>query len=163
VQLPGVFRGPVLEGHPGRRGDGGDGVQYGPVGHHQRLVQVGLEPRVGVDRMHLAGQLGDDPAQLLGVEDADRLAERAQAEAPDPQLLADLLQSAGLLKGADRVDQRVGQAQEHQGDVLVEVETAIARRVAFAADPVQRGQERQQVPQAFDAADPLGVDLRRRP
>ena len=72
----------------------------------------------------------DHRFEPLGIEHATALAERPEAEAPDPQLLAELLQFAGLLQSPQRIDDGIGQGQQHQRDVLVEVKLPVARRVA---------------------------------
>ena len=53
----------------------------------------------------------------------------------------------------------LGEGQQYERDVLVEVEPAVVRRVAITPDVVKARQHRQKVAQAFDAADLLGVDL----
>jgi hypothetical protein len=55
--------------------------------------------------LEFPGQLNDDGLELLGIECPDRLAERAEAEAFDAELLAHFLNGRRLLKQVDRIDQ----------------------------------------------------------
>ena len=119
-----------------------------------------LDARVGVDGLELRRQLSDDGFELRGVERADRLAERAEAEPLDAELLADLVDRAGLLEGADRVEDRVEQGEQHERDVLVEVQPAVAGRVAVAADVAEGCEQREEVAQPLEALDLPRVDDR---
>ena len=82
------------------------------------------------------------------------LGKTAEAEAIQPQLFG-AGQAAGILQGTHRIDQRIEQIEHHQRAVLIEVELAVGRLVAFATHLVQTGKQRQQMAEIFQSANIL--------
>jgi len=82
-----------------------------------------------------------------------------ETESPHAQLRRDLLQLARLLQRPDRIQNRVGDTQQHQRDLLVEIKLPVPRRIQFAPHVAQPRERRQQVPQPLDPTDLFRVDL----
>jgi hypothetical protein len=132
--------------------------EHRPVDQRQRLLKVGQARVVQGQGLGVGGQLVDHGPQQRGVERVGRLGERAEAEAFDADGLGDVGQADRALQGAHGADQRVEEVEHDQGGVAVEVEQAVAGRVATAADLVEACEERQEPREVLEAAD---LDVRR--
>ena len=60
---------------------------------------------------------------------------------------------AGMLKTTDGIDERVEEIEHDQGAILIEVKSAVGGRVAFAANPVEPGKQRQETFEVLESAD----------
>ena len=75
------------------------------------------------------------------------------------QLLLHLLEFAGLLDAAQRSDDRIEQVEQQEHAVLVEMQLAIARRVALAGVVVQTLQQRRELVEVLESGDIGLLDL----
>jgi hypothetical protein len=92
----------------------------------------------------LQPQFGDDRLEQIGIKDAGGLAEAAQTGLADAEFLLDLAQVTGLDQAAQAADDGIEEKQQLQGNVLVEVQDAVAGPVprgAGVVQPIQQGQD----------------------
>ena len=133
-------------------GQGGQGLDHAAIDGGQHLADVLLADAAG--GRGLGPELGDDRLEPLRLEDLDGFGQRSQGGPRAADLAADLLEEAGLLQGAEGAEDRVEEEQEDQGEIVVEMELAVAGLVALAADVMEPVEERQQL---VEVLEPLEV------
>ena len=134
VQATGrFFGGPAFVA---QRGDAGQRGQQCAVDQRHDAIEFG-QSRVAGDGGQFVGDLADDFPQPLRLEDRHGFRQRAERRSRTAQQFLHLAQRASLLQAAERFDDRIEEVEQDQQAVLIEMQLAVARLVASAANVVQ--------------------------
>ncbi len=101
-----------------------------------------FQARVGGSGGEFAGQFLDEGHQEVGIEDVGGFGQGAERGAADAEFFLDLAETASLTEAAEGPGQRAEEGRQDEGAVLVEVQLAVAGRVAGATGILQACQQR---------------------
>ena len=108
---------------------------------------------------HAGRQFGDDLVEELGVEQMRRLAERAERDPPQTELLVNLFQGRCLLNTAKAGQHGIEEVQQQQQRVVVEILRAVTGPIAVSSgrcEPLKQGFEHLEI---FKPLEVFGEDL----
>ena len=144
--------GAVLVIDPQRPGHLGQSGQEAAIDGGEALEGFGLFALH--DREGLLGQVADDVAEQLGIEDSARFAERAQGGTFAAQQLLHFRELTSLLDAAEAGEDWIEEVQQHQRGVLIEMEFAIAGAIALGRVVVKSIEKR---PKDLEVLEPAKI------
>src|SRR5262249_16015935 len=108
-------------------------------------------------RFEPLAQFADDFLKARRVKDVDGFRERAQGHARTTKSFLHILEFARLLQAAQRSEGGVEKEMQTKQAVLIEVQLAVVRGIAFATDRVQALQQRTELIEVLQAMKNLGA------
>jgi hypothetical protein len=133
-------------------------LQHRAVYQGQRVPEV-FQAWVLGDGLQPSAKFSDDLFETLRLEDLDRFTQRTERRPGTPQGLLDFLQLAGLVDSAQRLDDGVEEEEQDEQAVFIEVQTAVPRLVAVAADLVESLQQGDEFIEELQPLDVAFSDL----